>query len=254
MMRMYETQGGNDVRPPAASDTSGGMAGRGAGDGAGRGAGAATGAQAGEGRGAGRGAGGGVAAGAAETATVGAGQGDVGDAGGRGAGRGAGAGGVPTGRGGSQLREWYRGIPIPPGALANWSRRNNANYMQTGVLSGLQLTASFPNLIVENFYRKTQNSIDAGKSEAPYGYVIPVQRDMTRVAELVNLLRIQRVEIGQAKGEIKTSDGTFPGRFLRHQAGPAVRPSCQEPARAAGLPRSRTCARTTTAAGRWAWR
>src|SRR5687767_15924210 len=33
---------------------------------------------------------------------------------------------------------------------------------------------------------------------------------MTRVAQLVNLLRVQRIEIGQATGEIKTSDGTFP--------------------------------------------
>ena len=68
----------------------------------------------------------------------------------------------------------------------------------------------FPNLVVDNFYRKTQNSIDAGKNEPPYGYVIPVQRDMTRVTELVNILRVQRIEIGQATAEIKISDGTFP--------------------------------------------
>ena len=40
--------------------------------------------------------------------------------------------------------------------------------------------------------------------------MIPVQRDMTRVAELVNMLRVQRIEVGQAVGEIKVSDGTFP--------------------------------------------
>jgi len=118
--------------------------------------------------------------------------------------------GPPTGRGGGQPREWYRGIPIPPGAANNFSRRNNTNYMQTGVLSALQLTATFPNLVIDNFYRKTKNSIESGKTEAPYGFVIPVQRDMTRVAELVNILRVQRIEIGQAVGEIKVSDGTFP--------------------------------------------
>jgi len=117
---------------------------------------------------------------------------------------------VPTGRGGSQPREWYRGLPIPPDALQNFSRRNNTNYMETGVLSGLQLTAMFPNMVLENFYRKTQNSIDAGSKEPPYGYVIPVTRDMTRAATLVNILRIQRIEVGQAKSEIKTDDGTFP--------------------------------------------
>jgi hypothetical protein len=82
--------------------------------------------------------------------------------------------------------------------------------MQTGVLSGLQLTSMFPNLVLDNFYRKTKNSIDAGKNEPPHGFVIPVQRDMTRVAELVNILRIQRIEIGQATREIKADDATFP--------------------------------------------
>ena len=116
----------------------------------------------------------------------------------------------PTGRGGGQPREWYRGIPIPPGTLNNWSRRNNANYMQTAVLSALQLTAAFPTLIVDNFYRKTINSIDAGKSEPPHGFVIPPQRDMTRVTELVNILRVQRIEVGILTAELRTSDGTFP--------------------------------------------
>jgi hypothetical protein len=121
----------------------------------------------------------------------------------------------PTGRGGSQPREWYRGLPIPPDAVANFSRRNNTNYMETGVLSALQLTSMFPNLVLENFYRKTQNSIDAGASQVPYGYVIPVQRDMTRVATLVNILRVQRVEVGQAKADIKIGDAKYPaGSFV----------------------------------------
>jgi hypothetical protein len=120
------------------------------------------------------------------------------------------ASGPPTGRGGGQPREWYRGLPIPPGAVAGFSRRNNTNYMQTGVLSALQLTASFPNLVVENFYLKTKNSIESGRKDPPYGFVIPVQRDMTKVAELVNILRLQRIEVGRAIGEIRTAEGTLP--------------------------------------------
>src|SRR4029453_9384240 len=56
----------------------------------------------------------------------------------------------------------------------------------------------------------TRNSIEAGKTDSPYGFVIPTQRDMTRVAALVNMLRTQRIEVGQAAAEIKVSDGTFP--------------------------------------------
>jgi hypothetical protein len=83
--------------------------------------------------------------------------------------------------------------------------------METGVLSGLQLTAMFPNMVIENFYKKTQHAIDAGTTEAPYGYVIPAgAKDMTRAVTLVNILRTQRIEIGQATSEVKVSDGTFP--------------------------------------------
>jgi 8-oxo-dGTP pyrophosphatase MutT (NUDIX family) len=83
--------------------------------------------------------------------------------------------------------------------------------MQTGVLSGLQLTSMIPNLVLENFYKKTQNSIDAGKTDAPYGYVIPAgAKDMTRVATLVNILRAQRIEVGTANREVKIGDATYP--------------------------------------------
>jgi hypothetical protein len=198
MMRMYETQSGRESGPGA-------TAGRGAARGEGRGDGRSEGR--GDGRGEGRGdgrAGDGRGTGRGATEAP-----DVSDVTAGRAGRGA-ATTSPTGRGGSQPREWYRGIPIPPGAINTFSRRNNTNYMETGVLCALQLTATFPNLIIDNFYRKTVNSIDAGKTEAPFGYVIPVQRDMTRVAMLVNMLRVQRIEVGQATTEIKVSDGTFP--------------------------------------------
>jgi hypothetical protein len=173
MMRMYETQSGREAGA--------GAAGRG-----------------GDGRGRGRGG----------DAVEGGGRGgEGGDAAAAGRGR---ASAAPTGRGGGQPREWYRGLPIPPGAVANFSRRNNANYMETGVLSALQLTASFPNLVVENFYQKTKNSIESGRKDPPYAFVIPVQRDMTKAAELVNILRIQRIEVGESRAEFKTADGTFP--------------------------------------------
>ena len=103
---------------------------------------------------------------------------------------------VPTGRGGGQPREWYRGIPIPPNALNSFTRRNNTNYMETGVLSALQLTSMFPNLVLENFYVKTRNAIEEGKTKAPYAYAFPVQRDMTRVMTLVGIFRAQGIEVG----------------------------------------------------------
>ena len=118
----------------------------------------------------------------------------------------------------------------------------------------LQLTSMFPNLVVENFYRKTQNSIEAGKTDAPYGYVIPVQRDMTRVAELVNILRVQRIEVGQATAEIKVGDGTFPaGSYVIKRDQPYGR-LAKNLLEKQSYPDPEPHAPTTTAAGRWGWR
>jgi Zinc carboxypeptidase len=111
-------------------------------------------------------------------------------------------------------REWFR--PLPPYAEVDWSIRNAVNYAETGVLSGLELTSKFPQMLVENFYRKSLNAIQAGRTKAPHAFVIPAgQRDMTRVARVVNLLRLQGIEVGRAASEIKVKDGVFPaGSFV----------------------------------------
>ena len=115
---------------------------------------------------------------------------------------GGGPGNNPT------TREWFR--PLPPYKEVEWSMRNNTNYMQTGVLTALQLTAAFPKVVLENFYLKSRNAVASGRQDAPFGYVIPPQKDATRVALLVNLLRVQGIEVGRAKAEIKLKDASFP--------------------------------------------
>ena len=186
MMKMYETQSGNDN---AFSNSPAPTGGRGGGREGGRAGGSGDSTAAGRGAG-GRGAGAPPAAG-----------------------RGGGGGGratVPTGRGGGQPREWYRGIPVPSDMPANFTRRMNTNYMQTGVLSALQLTAMFPNLIIENFYTKTKNSLHATDNGGVQAYVFPHQKDMTRVAALVNVLRAQMIEVGTLNRETKIGADTFP--------------------------------------------
>ncbi len=119
----------------------------------------------------------------------------------------------PQGGAGQTSREWYR--PLPPYREVVWSMRNNTNYMQTAVLSALQLTSQFPGVILENFYRKSRNSIEVGRNEPPHGYIIPPQSDMTRVQTAVNLLRLQGIEVGRATADIKLKDGSYPaGSFV----------------------------------------
>jgi hypothetical protein len=115
---------------------------------------------------------------------------------------------------GQTSREWYR--PLPPYSEVEWSLRNNTNYMETGVLSALQLTSAFPQVVLENFYRKSRNAIESGKKDAPHGYVIPAGGpDQTRVAWVVNILRMQGIEVGRATSDVALKEGTFPaGSFV----------------------------------------
>ena len=116
--------------------------------------------------------------------------------------------------GGQATREWYR--PLPPYREVEWSIRNNVNYGETGILTALQLAAAFPQVILENFYLKGRHAIESGRTDAPFGYVIPAgQPDMTRAAFLVNVLRAQGIEVGRARAEVKLKEGTFPaGSFV----------------------------------------
>ncbi len=118
------------------------------------------------------------------------------------------------GPGGNQTtREWYR--PLPPYKEVVWSMRDNTNYMETGVLSALELASGFPQTVLKNFYEKSLHSIESGNKEAPYAYVLPAdQPDMTRVAFIVNVLRLQGIEVGRATAEVKLKDGTYPAGSL----------------------------------------
>jgi hypothetical protein len=120
----------------------------------------------------------------------------------------------PDGGAGQTSREWYR--PLPPYREVTWSMRNNTNYMQTAVISALQYASSFPEVITENFYRKSRNSIESGKKDAPHAFIVPAgQKDQTRVRQLLSMLQLQGIEISRATGDLTLSDGKYPaGSFV----------------------------------------
>jgi hypothetical protein len=120
----------------------------------------------------------------------------------------------PGGGAGQTSREWYR--PLPPYREVLWSMRNNTNYMQTAVISALQYASSFPEVIVENFYRKSRNSVEAGRKEAPYAFIVPGgQQDPSRVDLLLSLLQRQGIEVHRLEAELTLAGGTFPaGSFV----------------------------------------
>ena len=138
----------------------------------------------------------------------------------------------------------------PPYKEVEWSMRNNTNFMQTGVLTALELASAFPKVLLENFYLKSRHAIEAGQKEPPYGFVIPAgQADPTRVARLVNLLRVQGIEVGRATGALDPERRQVAGGLVRGEARPAVWPPGEDPAPEGGLSRIRPCAPTTTPAG-----
>ena len=104
--------------------------------------------------------------------------------------------------------EWYR--PLPPPRRFTWSLRNNTNYMQAGCLAVLTHTANNAKAMLRAFYRKGYNSWQKGLQEKPYAFVIPdSQGDRRRVAQLVNLLRAQRIEVSRATDAFTVKEGTF---------------------------------------------
>ena len=84
------------------------------------------------------------------------------------------------------------------------------------MLTALQLTSQFPDQILENFYKKNLDSLEAGRTKPPYAFIIPGdQPDMTRAALVVNILRLQGIEVGRADTPLKLTDGAFPaGSFV----------------------------------------
>jgi hypothetical protein len=94
-------------------------------------------------------------------------------------------------------RRWYRQNPPYPKAM--WSARNNNNYQQTGILVSLAHFSTNGKFFLNNFYKKSKNSILKPKQAGPAAYVFP--GDDPRPggqAELLSLLQLQGNEVHRA--------------------------------------------------------
>jgi hypothetical protein len=106
--------------------------------------------------------------------------------------------------------EWYR--PNPPRAETIWSLRNNVNYVQTGVLHSLYLHSQNRTRILDQFWTKSNNSLERGRTTAPYAYHLPAdQARRANVAHMLNNMRRQGIEVHRADAA-----GTFGDVSVRH--------------------------------------
>ncbi|MEE2777852.1 MAG: M14 family zinc carboxypeptidase [Acidobacteriota bacterium] len=105
-------------------------------------------------------------------------------------------------------RQWYR--HNPPDAKLTWSLRNNNNYMQSGVLASLTLTARNSATMLENFWRKGRNSLERGRTDKPHAWIIPAdQPGRDRTAYLVNQLQRHAIEVHRATEDFEAGESSF---------------------------------------------
>ena len=105
-------------------------------------------------------------------------------------------------------RRWYR--PWPASGPLEWSMRNSVNYTQTGLLAILDYMAVNAEEMLRNFYRKGFKSWQRGISGDPYAIVVPAEQpDRRRVAEMVNLLLRQGIEVARAAESFTVDEGSF---------------------------------------------
>jgi hypothetical protein len=106
-------------------------------------------------------------------------------------------------------RRWFR--PLPASGPLNWSMRDTVNYAQTGLLAILDFTAVHASEMLRNFYRKSYKSWQAGVAGNPYAFVIPEeQADRRRVADMIELLLRQGIEVARAREAFTVREGGFP--------------------------------------------
>ncbi len=106
-------------------------------------------------------------------------------------------------------RVWYR--PNPPFPRVNWSMRNNVNMQQSAILFAMNFVAKEKERFLNNFYLKSKRSIAKAANEGPAAYIIPGDTPRpVEAADMVNLLRLQGVEVHRATKEFSVKDQKYP--------------------------------------------
>src|SRR5438874_8466179 len=134
-------------------------------------------------------------------------------------------------------RQWFR--PNPPLARVNWSIRNNVNLQQSGLLLGMDFVATNRERFLRNFYLKSKRSVEKARAEGPTAWVIPADDPRPGAcADLVNLLRMQGVEVHRAEREFEVAGAGRPHPPAPSPTGDAPHPPAPSPSNGEGESRS----------------
>ena len=110
-------------------------------------------------------------------------------------------------------REWFR--PNPGEKENKWSIRNMVNFMQSGMIESFYWASKNREEVLEQFWTKSNNSLNRGLEEEPHAYVVP--QDQKRKADagyMLNLIDEHGIEVHQATDsgqfdEVAVSEGDY---------------------------------------------
>jgi len=92
-----------------------------------------------------------------------------------------------------------------------WRLRDIVEYSYLSCMGFLESGALHKGKYLKNMYRMARNSIEKGENEAPYAFVIPQnQKDPNRVANMVNILISNGVEIHQVDKPFSAANTDYP--------------------------------------------
>jgi hypothetical protein len=115
----------------------------------------------------------------------------------------------PSRRGRPEYRA-QMGFPHPwPGGW--WRLRDIVEQQKIASLACLRVAAGFREAILRNMYLKARRSIEAGRSEPPYAFVIrPEQRDELTAYKFMKLLADMDVTVSRSTREFRAEGVTYP--------------------------------------------
>jgi acyl transferase domain-containing protein len=94
-------------------------------------------------------------------------------------------------------KEWYRSNPPLP--EIDWGPRNNTNIQESALLFALNKVATDRALYLENYWTKSRNSVEAGRTGDINAWIVPAKQHASHNAtDMLEMLRKQGIEIGTA--------------------------------------------------------
>ncbi len=92
-----------------------------------------------------------------------------------------------------------------------WRLRDIVEYNYWASIGFLESAAKHKEIYLKNMYRMAQNSINKGKTEAPYAYIVPMtQRDPNTAAKMLNIFIANGAEIHQAEEPFEVENKKYP--------------------------------------------